>query len=278
MNRIDELATYTLAANWYGGSHRFVAADQINNKPNGCGCGRENKKISFCNMRRWGGGQKSVINDRSTPAWKERLKVVPSLRWLLIEIVRTGFGLRDRERQHALGLHRNDVVLVLKGPFHYEELLGSQQQPVFLKQVWSDDCIGHPGFVFQAEKDETLGGARTLAGDDASSNAQMLAMGNAAEFARSADSHRFHPRAVISHGMRPDGHASAAEVGHEALFIIHGPQWGFGVRLRQFIQQRARMADRALDLPEGVAAMKFPVSSFRFPVGPLGFEAGFTRN
>ncbi len=75
------------------------------------------------------------------------------------------------------------------------------------------------------------------------------------------NSKSFHARAVIRHGMRADGHASTAEVGDQAFFSIHGAQRGFGVGFGKTVKQRAGMADRALDLPESVSAMEFPVRS-----------------
>jgi len=61
---------------------------------------------------------------------------------------------------------------------------------------------------------------------------------------------------VIGHGMRPDGHASAAKVRDQAFFLIHGAQWRISVGLGQPVEQWTGIADGAFDLPEGVAAMK----------------------
>ena len=41
-----------------------------------------------------------------------------------------------------------------------------------------------------------------------------------------------------------------------------------GIRLGKFVEQRPGVADRALDLPEGVAAVQFPVPGFWFPLEP----------
>ena len=56
--------------------------------------------------------------------------------------------------------------------------------------------------------------------------------------------------------MRAHGHAGAAEVSHQPLFGIHGTQRRFDIRLGEFVEQRPGVADGALDLPEGIAAMK----------------------
>jgi hypothetical protein len=85
----------------------------------------------------------------------------------------------------------------------------------------------------------------------------MLSVGDVAEVTGFADAHRLHSCAVISHGVRADGHTGAAEVGDQPFFRIHGAQRGARVGLGQFIEQRAGVADGAFDLPEGIAAMKF---------------------
>ena len=66
--------------------------------------------------------------------------------------------------------------------------------------------------------------------------------------------------------MRPHGQAGAAEVGDQALFVAHGRERGGGGVFRDVAQQRSRATQRALHLPEGVAAVqgRFQVSSFTF--------------
>src|SRR6185312_751557 len=90
--------------------------------------------------------------------------------WASVKIVRTGLRPGDRQRHYPLRFHRDNVILVLQGPFHHEKLLRSHQQTVFLKQVGHDDGIGDSGLVLQAEKNEALGGSGTLPCDDASAN------------------------------------------------------------------------------------------------------------
>ena len=88
--------------------------------------------------------------------------------------MRTGFGAGDGERQHAVSFYGDDIILILQSSFYHEELCGAEQQPVFLKQIGVDNGIGYSGFVLDAEKNETFGGAGTLAANDTSSNTQML--------------------------------------------------------------------------------------------------------
>ena len=60
--------------------------------------------------------------------------------------------------------------------------------------------------------------------------------------------------------MWTHGQAGTAEVGDQPLFGIHGAQRRFGIRLGKFVQQGPRVTHRALDLPESIAAMQFPMA------------------
>ena len=107
----------------------------------------------------------------------------------LVEIVRDGFGFRDEQRQHAFGFDGDDVVLILQDAFDGEKFLAGQQQAILMKQVGCDDGVGHAGFIFQADKHKSFGGAGTLADDDAASDAQPLAAGKVAQIAGAANAH-----------------------------------------------------------------------------------------
>src|SRR5579863_9013747 len=123
-----------------------------------------------------------------------------------------------------------------------------------MKQIGIDDGIGYSSLILDAEKNETLGGAGTLAANDTSPNPQMLPVGNATEVTCFMYAHRIHTRAVIGHGMRPDGHACTVEVRDQAFFLIHGTQRGISVRFRQSVEQWAGIANGAFDLPQCVTA------------------------
>ncbi len=131
--------------------------------------------------------------------------------------------------------------MILQNAFHHKELFRSHEHPVFLKQVGHDDDIGYSSLILQTEKDETFSGARTLAGDNASSNTEIFAIGNGGEIAGLADSNRVHPHAVIGHGVRANGQAGTAEVGHQPLLRVHGTKRGAKVRPGKFIKQRSRV-------------------------------------
>src|SRR5689334_16348960 len=100
-----------------------------------------------------------------------------------------------------------------------------------MKQVGRDDGVGNSGFIFQAEKDKSLGGAGALADNNAASDAEALAAGNTAQFAGATNAHGIEPGAAISHGMRADGESGAMEVGDKTLFLVHGLEWGRSIRL-----------------------------------------------
>jgi len=65
----------------------------------------------------------------------------------------------------------DDTVLILERAFNQKKTAARDDHAVTLEDVWSKDYICDAGFVFQREKDESLGGARALARDDASGDA-----------------------------------------------------------------------------------------------------------
>ena len=105
MNRIDELTTYTAGRQLIKELRGILWRVCIHNKPDGCGCVEENEKICLANP------------------------------WLcgLVEIVRGGLSAGNGKWQHAGGLDGDDVILIQQNPFHDQKLLGTEQQPVFLK-------------------------------------------------------------------------------------------------------------------------------------------------
>ena len=65
MNRIDELTTYTAGRQLIKELRGILWRVCIHNKPDGCGCVGENKKICFANLRYW-----EISRNRAR--WSER--------------------------------------------------------------------------------------------------------------------------------------------------------------------------------------------------------------
>src|SRR5271165_3658649 len=101
-----------------------------------------------------------------------------------------------------------------------------------MKQVGSDDCVGHSGFIFQTEKNKSFGGSGTLAHNDAASDAKPPAVGNITELTGAANAHGIEPFPAVRHGMRSHGKTGAVKISHQALNMIHrlerGRRIGFG--------------------------------------------------
>jgi len=173
-----------------------------------------------------------------------------------MKIVRGGFGFRNKQGQHALGANGDDVVLILKNSFDGQKALAGQQQAILMKQVRRDDGIGHPGFIFQADEDESLGGSRALAGNDAASDAETPPAGNVAQFNGTANAHGIEPRATVRHGMWADGETRAVKIGDQALFVVQGLERRRRIGFRLLFEQRSGDADGAFHLPERIAAVK----------------------
>src|SRR5580658_9388731 len=147
-----------------------------------------------------------------------------------------------------------------------------------MKKIGCDDRVGYSRFIFQADKNKTFRGSRTLACDYAASNAKTLAAGNVTEFAGPANAHGIEPLAAISHRMWSNGEASTVEVGNQALFVVHRMERGRRIGFGQIFEQRPGAADRPFHLPESIATVKarFRVSSFRFPVSTHGNSFRFS--
>src|SRR5215469_6210949 len=156
----------------------------------------------------------------------------------------------------AFGADRDYDVLVLQDAFDGEKTLAGQEQAVLVEEIGADDGVGDSGFIFEADENESFGGAGALAGDDAASDAKAFAGGQIAEFDGAPDAHGIEPLAAVGHGVRADGESGAVEVGDEAFFVVHGLQRGGSVGLAGLLEQRAGAADGSFDLPEGVAAVE----------------------
>ena len=90
--------------------------------------------------------------------------------------------IRDVERRDSLGLDMDHTVLVLERAFDQEKSVASNDKTVLLEYIGCEDDVGDAGFVFEGEKDEALGCAGALAGDDAAGGADGLIATSLNEF------------------------------------------------------------------------------------------------
>src|SRR3979490_319192 len=133
-----------------------------------------------------------------------------------------GFRPGYEQRKDAFRLYGNHIVLILQDAFDGQETFAGQQKTVLVKKIGGNDRIGYPGFILQADKDESFGSAGTLASDDAASDAQALAAWNRAEVAGTANALSVEPGAAVGDGMRSASEARAVKIRYQALFIVHG--------------------------------------------------------
>ena len=82
-----------------------------------------------------------------------------------MKIVGSCFGSGDGKRANAFGFDGNYVVLVLQAALDEQELLMNDHGVILLKKLRGNDGVRNAGFIFEAEKHKTLGGAGTLARD-----------------------------------------------------------------------------------------------------------------
>src|ERR1051326_1326046 len=174
----------------------------------------------------------------------------------LVKVVRTGFRGSEMKRRDALGANGDDVVLMLEDAFDQHEAHRHQFDTIFFEQVGCDDGVGDPGLVFQAQKYESMRGARPLASDDAAGSLHPFSIGRGLEFECSQYSLLAQFGALILHGVRADGEAGTREISEEPLFGVHLRQRRGRVELDDVVKQRADWLRGARDLPESVAAMK----------------------
>ena len=123
-----------------------------------------------------------------------------------MKIVRGGFGAGDAQGADALGLDGDYAFLILQFALDQQKLLVHDEDVICVEKLRRDDGVGDAGFIFDAEKDESFGGAGALARDHSAGDANLGAIGKIAEFDGGANALPFHLRAMVSHGMRADGH------------------------------------------------------------------------
>lgn len=136
-------------------------------------------------------------------------------------VVGLRFGGGDSQRQNARGFDGNDVVLILQQAFDAEEFFAIDDEAVFFVEIRADDDVGDAGFVLEAQKDKTLGGAGTLAGNHATGHDGERAVGNAAQIAGAAHTASFESGAAIGKRMRAGGHSGSMKIGDETFFVGH---------------------------------------------------------
>src|SRR5271166_6187330 len=73
------------------------------------------------------------INNQRCAAKSSPCLCVSMVEFVLVKIMRNGFGFRNEQRQHAFGADGNDVILILKNSFDGEETLAGQQQAILMK-------------------------------------------------------------------------------------------------------------------------------------------------
>jgi len=91
-------------------------------------------------------------------------------------------GACDVEGDYSLGFDVNNSVLILERAIDQEKSVASNDNAVLLEYIGCEDDVGDAGFVFEGEKDEALGCAGALAGDDAAGDADGLIAASLNEF------------------------------------------------------------------------------------------------
>ena len=138
-----------------------------------------------------------------------------------VKVMGTNIGAGDVERNNSLGFDVNNSVLILKRSFNQEESIARYNDAVLLEYIGCEDDVGDAGFVFEREKDEALGCAGTLAGDDAAGDADGLIATSLHEFVRRQDAMLMESISVICHRVWACGKAGSHVIRCEALIGCH---------------------------------------------------------
>ena len=101
-----------------------------------------------------------------------------------VEVVRAHFGAGDIERNNLPRFDMNDAILKLEHSIDAQNAAARDDKPVSLEHIGLDNYVGYTGFVFNREKNETLGSAGTLTGDHASGDANRPVIRAVLQFRR----------------------------------------------------------------------------------------------
>jgi hypothetical protein len=88
---------------------------------------------------------------------------------VLMKIVGLGNDRTDRERRDAFRSQMNDTILILHSSCHLNKTFMQHDHRIKDVNGWHHAHVGMAGFIFEGQKDEALGGSRSLTRDDAAS-------------------------------------------------------------------------------------------------------------
>ena len=77
-----------------------------------------------------------------------------------MKVMRRDTCCADRERPNAFGSEMNNTVLVLNSSFHLHKAFVQHDHRIEGIDVWHHNHVGMASLIFQAQKDEPLGGAQ----------------------------------------------------------------------------------------------------------------------
>src|SRR5487761_463008 len=150
-----------------------------------------------------------------------------------MKIVGSGFCAGYGQRLYAFHFDGNDVVLILQAPFNQQKLVMHNDGMILFEKLRRDDCIGDACLIFEAEKHKALCGSGPLARNDGSGEADVRAVRKMFELDSGANPAPPQIPAMVSQGMRTDGHARASKIRDQSFFDGHWRKRRAGGRSRQ---------------------------------------------
>ena len=131
-------------------------------------------------------------------------------------------GLAGEERLDFQGAEVEDAFVELDDAVDDERRLFDDAEAAALEELGRDDNVGDAGFVFQAEEEDAVSGAGTLAADDGSAGADAQAIRGLFEIGGSPEVGEMGTKQA--HRVAASGEAGGAEIGADTLGEGHGGQ------------------------------------------------------
>ena len=120
---------------------------------------------------------------------------------LLVKVMRLHRSSSDNELFYMPCADMNDLIDILQGSFDKEEFCIGHQRAMAFVEIWIDDGIGNPCFIFDREKDKAVSSTRALTCNHAAGNTCGHAVDEMSQISCRCNSHSLQTLPAVCHGM-----------------------------------------------------------------------------
>ena len=139
-----------------------------------------------------------------------------------MKVVRWHGLLGHVQRLEMRGSHGIDVVDVLHLAVDHDIRIVEDGLALAIEDIGHHHGIRDAGFIFDAQEQQSFGGAGALAAYDAAGCTNLVAVAHEFQLRRGRDAERVHLLAMKRHGVLADGEVATAKVRIQTLTGIHG--------------------------------------------------------